>query len=643
MRPRRAAEQRASLAGCPSPSSPIRRHTCPRSSSRATASTSSRSTSSCPAARAARAWTSSPDDVARALAVRGQTVSTSRPTPGDFVAAYRRALDAGADQLVSIHLSGELSGTSDAARLAASQVGEHLVTVVDSRSAAMGCGFAVLAAARVRRRRRRRRGGRRGRPADRARDPRRFFVVDTLEHLRRGGRIGAAAARPRLGAGGQARAARARTAGSCRWRRCARPPARSTGSCSGRSRPPATARCPSRCTTSPPPSGPSGWPAELRERLPGAARAARQRARRRDRRARRARRGRRGRRAVLATGRTSGTGGERRRESGGTWAAACRRAPAAPPVVHRRGSDPQIRRAAGPLAMPLPSVRPVRLPSRRSDDADVIRARLRALLDGERRVPGLAARRRPGRRPEPERLGRRSRSTVPVAAETGTSDAACPPGSAGTARPAGRRAGTRAGRVPGRCGSPAWSPRSLLVGWTWLDRPQVEPVAGRRRRRPRPRRSAAGRRRRSGRSPRPRATVVVSVVGSVARPGLVTLPAGVAGGRRGRGRRRPAARRRPGVGQPRRRRHRRPADRGGRARRAAAAGGRPEPPAGAAAGWLNLNTATAAELDALPGHRTGAGPADRRPPHSRGRSPASTSSTTCPASARRSPPSSPSW
>jgi fatty acid-binding protein DegV len=50
-------------------------------------------------------WDISPGDVARALSVRGQTVSTSRPTPGDFVAAYRRALDGGADQLVSIHLS----------------------------------------------------------------------------------------------------------------------------------------------------------------------------------------------------------------------------------------------------------------------------------------------------------------------------------------------------------------------------------------------------------------------------------------------------------------------------------------------------------------------------------------------------------
>ena len=134
-----------------------------------------------------------PEDVARALAVRGQTVSTSRPTPGDFVAAYRHALDQGADQLVSIHLSGELSSTSDAARLAASQVGEHIVTVVDSRSAAMGCGFAVLAAARS--------AAAGATAAEVAEVARRtaaqtttFFVVDTLEHLRRGGRIGAAAA-----------------------------------------------------------------------------------------------------------------------------------------------------------------------------------------------------------------------------------------------------------------------------------------------------------------------------------------------------------------------------------------------------------------------------------------------------------------
>jgi DegV family protein with EDD domain len=133
-----------------------------------------------------------PADVARALAVRGQRVSTSRPTPGDFVSAYRRQLAAGADRIVSVHLSAELSGTVDAARLAAAQVGEHVVTVVDSRSAAMGCGFAVLAAARAAAA-----GADAAAVADAARDTaaatRTLFVVDTLEHLRRGGRIGSAA------------------------------------------------------------------------------------------------------------------------------------------------------------------------------------------------------------------------------------------------------------------------------------------------------------------------------------------------------------------------------------------------------------------------------------------------------------------
>ncbi|NUT32805.1 MAG: DegV family protein [Hamadaea sp.] len=134
-----------------------------------------------------------PGDVARTLAVRGQTVSTSRPTTGDFVAAYRHALDDGAERIVSIHLSGVLSSTSDAARLAAAQIGEHIVTVVDSRSAAMGAGFAVLAAARSAAA-----GADADEVAENAREmaatTRTFFVVDTLDYLRRGGRIGSAAA-----------------------------------------------------------------------------------------------------------------------------------------------------------------------------------------------------------------------------------------------------------------------------------------------------------------------------------------------------------------------------------------------------------------------------------------------------------------
>jgi DegV family protein with EDD domain len=134
-----------------------------------------------------------PQEVARALTARGQQVTTSRPSRADFMAVYRRCLEDGADGVVSVHLSAHLSGTFEAARLAAAQVGEHLVRVVDSRSAAMGCGFAVLAAARA---------AAAGvdvtsvaaAAADTAAATRTLFVVDTLEHLRRGGRIGAAAA-----------------------------------------------------------------------------------------------------------------------------------------------------------------------------------------------------------------------------------------------------------------------------------------------------------------------------------------------------------------------------------------------------------------------------------------------------------------
>jgi DegV family protein with EDD domain len=134
-----------------------------------------------------------PQDVAQAMQARGQQVFTSRPTPGDFVAAYRRCLADGADRIVSVHLSAELSGTWDAARLAAGQIGEHVVTVIDSRATAMALGYAVLAAARAAAE-----GADAEAVADVARDTaaatRTLFVVDTLEYLRRGGRIGAAAA-----------------------------------------------------------------------------------------------------------------------------------------------------------------------------------------------------------------------------------------------------------------------------------------------------------------------------------------------------------------------------------------------------------------------------------------------------------------
>lgn len=134
-----------------------------------------------------------PADVARALQGRRAAVTTSRPSPGDLEAAYRSALDGGARAVLSVHLARELSGTYDSAVLAAGELPDGAVEVLDSRSAGMGLGFPVLAAAEA---------AADGAGLDAVRtvaehtvaSTTTLFCPDTLEHLRRGGRIGAAAA-----------------------------------------------------------------------------------------------------------------------------------------------------------------------------------------------------------------------------------------------------------------------------------------------------------------------------------------------------------------------------------------------------------------------------------------------------------------
>lgn len=137
-----------------------------------------------------------PGDLA-ALLASGRRVTTSQPPPAAFAAAYEAAAARGAAEVVSVHLSGELSGTVRAAGLAA-QLAPLPVHVVDSRSAGIGLGFAALAAAEVAR------GDVWGGPADGAevaataeqvgRSTAAWFVVDSLDHLRRGGRLSGAAA-----------------------------------------------------------------------------------------------------------------------------------------------------------------------------------------------------------------------------------------------------------------------------------------------------------------------------------------------------------------------------------------------------------------------------------------------------------------
>ena len=119
-------------------------------------------------------------------------VTTSRPGPAAFAEAYERAAAEGAGGVVSVHLSSQMSGTVDSAHLAAKEAPLR-VEVVDSRSLGMGLGYAVLAAARCAST-----GGTVDEVAqvatERADSSAAVFYVDTLEHLRRGGRIGPAAA-----------------------------------------------------------------------------------------------------------------------------------------------------------------------------------------------------------------------------------------------------------------------------------------------------------------------------------------------------------------------------------------------------------------------------------------------------------------
>ena len=121
--------------------------------------------------------------------------TTSQPSVGDFLAVYEPLLDAGHD-IVSIHLAAGLSGTWESARQARATLahsGDARVEVIDSATACGGMGMVVLAAARAA-----------SAGADlagvvaatrAAREAMRmWFCIDTLEFLRRGGRVGKAQA-----------------------------------------------------------------------------------------------------------------------------------------------------------------------------------------------------------------------------------------------------------------------------------------------------------------------------------------------------------------------------------------------------------------------------------------------------------------
>lgn len=131
-------------------------------------------------------------DMVSAALAKYVPVSTSRPTPDDFGVVYAKAAVAGATEIVSIHLSSKMSGTYDSAVLAAKSASVP-VTCVDSGQVGIATGYAALRAAVARDA-----GGTSeaiAAAASRAgRESYTIFYVDTLEYLKRGGRVGAAAA-----------------------------------------------------------------------------------------------------------------------------------------------------------------------------------------------------------------------------------------------------------------------------------------------------------------------------------------------------------------------------------------------------------------------------------------------------------------
>jgi DegV family protein with EDD domain len=132
------------------------------------------------------------------LRAASELPSTSQPSVGDFLAVYEPLLEAGHD-IVSVHISGGISGTVQAAEQAREALVEQgidpeRIAVVDSRTGCAGIGFMAIAAANAAARD----GASVADAVAAARAIREgmkvWFAVDTLEYLRRGGRIGAAGA-----------------------------------------------------------------------------------------------------------------------------------------------------------------------------------------------------------------------------------------------------------------------------------------------------------------------------------------------------------------------------------------------------------------------------------------------------------------
>ncbi|SDD98124.1 EDD domain protein, DegV family [Paenibacillus sp. UNCCL117] len=136
----------------------------------------------------------SPDVFYSRLAGSKVSPTTSQPSPAEFLEVYQRLAEAGDGPIISLHLSSAMSGTYQSAQLAMSMLEDKAdVTVYDSKSASYGFGLLAVAAAQA---------AKAGKSKEEILElieklragTRIYFLVDTLEYLQRGGRIGKAAA-----------------------------------------------------------------------------------------------------------------------------------------------------------------------------------------------------------------------------------------------------------------------------------------------------------------------------------------------------------------------------------------------------------------------------------------------------------------
>ncbi len=118
--------------------------------------------------------------------------TTSQPSPNEFLELYKKLLDQDYD-ILSIHISSKFSGTLDSAHKAQEILSKERITVIDSKTTSMALSFQVMAAARYAKE-----GATLSECAEISHNAVKhtgvYFLVDDLEYLRRGGRIGGAAA-----------------------------------------------------------------------------------------------------------------------------------------------------------------------------------------------------------------------------------------------------------------------------------------------------------------------------------------------------------------------------------------------------------------------------------------------------------------